>query len=436
MEKTAIILYEHAWNIVWIIAIFGAIFYFVKVLRKCYKGEYADVPYIGKFYDEGDVSFRLMHKKSDLKPILILIGIYFAVRILTLVLGFVIKCNFTDYEFSFDNLINELIRWDSHHYIGLAEYGYRNEGDPRFHIVFYPLYPLLVRGFSYICGGSVVAAAFLQPNIFIALSIAVMYKLLKIDFSEKATRNAILLLIFNPFAFFFSLPFTESTFLFLSLLFMFMLRKENFLAAGICGFFAALTKNFGLILLVPYGVQLIMLACRDHYKFTQFIKKLLPGFLILAGFGVYLIINKVVTGNWFQFMIYQKEHWYNEVSCVIKNVTNHFKLFLGENKNLSTKWFLWFGNVTAAIFTMTAIFIKHKKMPFLYNIYALAYIFLTLTVSWLLSGSRYLMASFPAYISYALVLEKSKWLRYAVFGMEFILGVAVFTAFILGASIM
>ena len=173
-------------------------------------------------------------------------------RISTTALAFVIKSVIAEgYTFKLTDLFVELTKWDSHHYIGIAEKGYQNEGDPRFHIVFYPLYPLIVRGLSYLFGGSVRVAAFVEPNIFMALSIAVMYKLLRIDFSQKTTITAILLLIFNPFAFFFSLPFTESTFLFLSLLFMFMLKKENWLAAGICGFFAALTKNFGLIFIIP-----------------------------------------------------------------------------------------------------------------------------------------------------------------------------------------
>ena len=36
-------------------------------------------------------------------------------------------------------------RWDSVHYQSLAEFGYQREGEQRFSIVFYPLYPWLVR---------------------------------------------------------------------------------------------------------------------------------------------------------------------------------------------------------------------------------------------------------------------------------------------------
>lgn len=434
--ETQIILYEHIWNFVLVLAVFGAVFYFIKTLKKSYAGADGETLYVGRFYDKGEPVYRLMPTTSEARQILILIGIYFAVRISTTIFAFVLKTVLSDgYTFSMKNLFSELIKWDSHHYIGIARYGYRNEGDPRFHIVFYPLYPLLVKGFSYLFGGNITAAAFIQPNIFMALSIAVMYKLLRIDFSERTTKTAILLLIFNPFSFFFSLPFTEATFLFLSLLFMLMLKKEKWLIAGICGFFAALTKNFGLILIIPYGVWLITVACKRHFNFKQFICRLLPAFLILVGFGVYLLINKLVTGDWFKFMEYQRDHWYNQISCILQNVTNHFRWFLNENSDMTQKWGTWFSNIAAATVAMTAIYIKHKKMPFLYNIYELAYLFLTLTVSWLLSGARYMLAAFPMYISYALVLN-NKWVRGVVLGVCYLLGIVVMTCFIMNGYIM
>lgn len=436
MDKL-IIIYEHIWNFALVIAVFGAVFYFVKVLRESYRGLDHGVAYIGKFYDNGDAAYKLKPACSEWKSILILIGIFFAVQISHLAIGFILKSVYDPgYTFSFSTILAHCAKWDANHYIGLAQNGYQNTGDPRFHIVFYPLYPLLVRGLSYICGGNITVAAYVESNLFMAMSIAVMYKLLKIDFSERVTWTAILLLILNPFGFFFSFPFTESTFLFLSLLFFFMLRRENWLAAGICGFFAALTRNFGLLMLVPYGVWLITVACKRRYDFKKIVLRLLPAFLVLAGFGVYLLINKIVTGNWFQFMIYQKEHWYQEISCILENVTNHFKWFVNENTNMTHKWFLWFGNVSAACLTMFAIYIKHRKIPFVYNIYTLAYLFLTLMASWLLSGSRYIMAAFPVYIAYALLIDKSKLVRYVGFVIEYLLGAAVLFAYLMNASIM
>ena len=47
-----------------------------------------------------------------------------------------------------------LSRWDGPHYLHLAEDGYQNTGDPRFFIVFFPLFSVrLVRAVSWITGG-------------------------------------------------------------------------------------------------------------------------------------------------------------------------------------------------------------------------------------------------------------------------------------------
>ena len=45
-----------------------------------------------------------------------------------------------------DNQLFIWTQWDAPHYLGIAENGYVTEGDARLHIVFYPLYPYLVRG--------------------------------------------------------------------------------------------------------------------------------------------------------------------------------------------------------------------------------------------------------------------------------------------------
>lgn len=285
-------------------------------------------------------------------------------------------------------------------------------------------------------GISTKVAGFVVSNICMVAAITFMYKLIRIDYSDNIAKTAILLMIFHPYAFFFAFPFTEALFLLLSVLFMYMLRKEKWLIAGIVGFFATLTRNFGLLLIIPYGVYLIMLACKRHYNVKQFVLRLLPVMLIPLSFGVYLYINKTVTGSWFTFMVYQKEHWHQEISCILKNMTMHFSRFIGNQDRIDTRLFLWFGNVLAAAALMASIIIKHKKVPFVYNIYALAYLFLTLTASWLLSGSRYILACFPMYISYALAIGNKKWLKYILLAIEYIYGVAVFVGYICGSSIM
>ena len=55
-------------------------------------------------------------------------------------------------------------RWDASHYLSLAKDGYTGTGDGRFSIVFYPLYPWLVRAVAFVCR-SYFAAALLVSGV-------------------------------------------------------------------------------------------------------------------------------------------------------------------------------------------------------------------------------------------------------------------------------
>ncbi len=444
LEKTLPILYEHAWNFVWVLTIFGAIYYFIETLKKSYKGEERTIEYVGKFKND-QPEYRLVPNKSELMEILILIGVFFLVRFSVIALGFVMKgIGDPEFVFKWKDLGWHLTKWDSNHYIGIAQRWYVSdpEADARFHIVFYPMYPILMRLFSYICGGNFSVASILQPNVFAAVSIAVMYKLLRIDFSKRVTVISILMLIFSPYAFFLNLPFVESTFLLFSLLFLLMVKREKWLIAGIFGCLAALTKVFGLLLIVPYGVWLITVTCKKHDKWWKFVLNVLPAFLVLLGFGIYLYINYDITGNWFQYAIYQKEHWHNEMSCILENTVNHFEWFLTYPDTNISKWTIMFANVVTAILSMFAIWANRKRMPFIYNIYALASLAGPLAASWLISFQRYMVPIFPIFVSYAMLTDriKNKTVGNIVVGILLVIGyllsILVMTGFLCNAQIM
>lgn len=447
--NTVLFIYKWIWFVVLIASMIGAIYLFAKILYLCFKDKDFEIAYVGKFYDKNDACFKLKPSNTELKDILILIGVFAAFRLITFIAGFAFKCIFESgytFEFSLDHILYNFKKWDAPHYINIADHWYVSEDEyllnPNAYvdkeyvlIAFYPLYPLTVKLFSFIVG-DVELSAYFVSNIFFMLSIAAMYKLVRIDYSRQTAITASLLLIFSPYGFFFSLAYTESLFIFLTLVFFIMLKKEKFMYAGILGLLCALTKNFGLLLIIPYGVWLITLACKKHFVFLDFTKRLLPAFLILAGFGIYLCINKAVTGEWFKFMTYQSEHWNQRISCPWKNVVNHMSLFLKENGSMVNKWFIWFGDVASVCFAMIVYWIGRKKIPFIYGIYSLAYIFLTLMVSWLLSGPRYLLVNFPTYIVLAVLCEKQKSIKMSVISAEIILSIICTVGYLANANIM
>lgn len=444
---TVLLIYKIIWFIVLVVAMGGAIWLFACTLHRSIKGKDEEVAYVGRFYDKDNDCFRLMPQKHEWKDILMLIGVFFLYRLVAITLTYIIKVIFEPgYTFDITKIFYEFTKWDAHHYLSIADHWYVSEeqyladstkyADKEYvFLAFYPLYPIIVRIFGYVFGNLNFSAHFVS-NLFFVLSIAAMYKLVRMDFKRQTAIIATLMLILSPYGFFFAFAFTESLFLFLTLMFFIMLKKENWLVAGIFGLFAALTKNFGLIFVVPYGVWLITVSCKRKYNFGKFVLRLLPGFLILAGFGIYLYINKSVSGDWFKFMEYQNNHWHNRISCPLANVVNHFSLFLNEHGSFSNKWFIWFGDVSSICFAMLVCYIGCKKIPFTYTIYSLAFIFLTTTVSWLLSGPRYLLVNFPTYIALAAVSENKAWLRWTIIVGEIILGMIALVGYMTNSNVM
>jgi len=157
-------------------------------------------------------------------------------------------------------------RWDSEWYLLIAEEGYagervtsRFEGlnvayEPEATAGFLPLYPMLIRMLSPLIGG--VAAGVLISNVCLAGALVLLYRLVCFESGGGAAgRDAGLaacaaLLVF-PMSLFLSAVYAESLFLLLSLAVFELARRGRFAAAGAAGAGAALTRPFGVLLVVP-----------------------------------------------------------------------------------------------------------------------------------------------------------------------------------------
>ena len=84
-------------------------------------------------------------------------GKAFLVRILFYLAGFFICTYFVEYyasmeQFTFENFLESWERWDARHYINLADLGYQDyiEDGQHLFLVFFPLYPWVVRIVHYV----------------------------------------------------------------------------------------------------------------------------------------------------------------------------------------------------------------------------------------------------------------------------------------------
>jgi MFS family permease len=146
------------------------------------------------------------------------------------------------------NAIDATERQDAVWYLRLADEGWSGEDASA---AFFPLYPLTVRAVAWILPGSdELIAALLVSNAAFLGALLALFALTADAFGERVARRAIVVAALFPTAFFFLAPYTESLFLFLSILAFRAARWDRWGHVAVTGALAALTRSVG-ILLIP-----------------------------------------------------------------------------------------------------------------------------------------------------------------------------------------
>jgi len=181
--------------------------------------------------------------------------------------------------------MNNQVAWDSEYYLGIAVGGYDDPNVPhltptgiqtvvRDHVVsqsgsnfnerislsyaFFPFYPMMIRFFSYplqILGLNPIATATLAGVVVSALGallgMLALYDITRDSLGEDGALRAVFYLIVFPTGFFLIQVYTEGLFVGLAFACLAMLKRKNWLLAGIFGACATMTRAVGVTLLIP-----------------------------------------------------------------------------------------------------------------------------------------------------------------------------------------
>lgn len=147
----------------------------------------------------------------------------------------------------FTLLIDAGVRMDAWWYVRIVEHGYTFSTRHISSIVFYPLYPLLIKAVSLITG-NVFLAGMLISTLCLFLSVLVLQRWLDGRGLGNASAMTLGVMLCFPFGFFWVSMYTESLFLFLALATFIFFEKQRFAPAATCAFLAVLARPTGLIL--------------------------------------------------------------------------------------------------------------------------------------------------------------------------------------------
>jgi hypothetical protein len=143
------------------------------------------------------------------------------------------------------NLFTAWERFDALWFLRIATAGYAG-GDGS--AAFFPLYPLAIRGVSFVIGGHPLAAALVVSNAAFLGALIVLFFLTSSELSPGAARKTVLYISIFPTAFFFLAPYSESLFLLVSVGSFWAARRRRWPLAGALGALAAATRVFGILL--------------------------------------------------------------------------------------------------------------------------------------------------------------------------------------------
>jgi hypothetical protein len=142
-------------------------------------------------------------------------------------------------------------RWDVIHCQRIAAQGYTDHQSS----VFPPLFPALTKVVGTVLGGHHLLAALLVSNLSFLVALIYFCKLTQLDYAREVARRATLYLAIFPTAFFFLVPYSESLFFLLVVLFFYTARHQCWTAASVEAGLAAFTKIQGLVLIVPLSCE-------------------------------------------------------------------------------------------------------------------------------------------------------------------------------------
>jgi hypothetical protein len=286
-------------------------------------------------------------------------------------------------------------RWDSAHYRLLAESGYSATGEERFSLVFYPLFPWLVRCVAFVVRDFFTSAVIVSGLASLAAGL-LLQRLAQLDAPLAIARNAVWFLMIFPTSYFLHINYTESLFLALVIGCLLAARRDCWAIAGMLGLCASLTRVNGLLLGPVLAVEVW-----QRYRLTKRIdwRWLWVG-AVAVGFLGYLALNYKVTGDPFAFTKLMEDRWYKKFTPPWVGIREVWERVPGSNRTEGLHEMLFI-----ALGFVCTIWCWLRLRPSYAVWMTLNWLLITST-AFVVSVPRYTLTFFPMFILFALLAAK------------------------------
>lgn len=366
-------------------------------------------------------------------------------RVGLLLAGMAAAILLSDGGLTWERAFQQLQRWDAAHYIHLIEEGYQGytENGQHLFLVFFPGYVWAARLLRLVIPSTALAGTALSCLCY-GGACCYLYRLAGEAYNGRVAWDALLYMSLFPFSFFSGLVMTEGLFLLATTGACWYAWRGKWLAFGLFGALAALTRMTGLLVIVV-GVIRLLEAYRPlelpvGKSLGRCWKPLLLGLpltlLPAAGTLLYLLLNLWVDGDPFAFASHQ-EHWHQGYLW-ISQVVEYIGRYLGDNLGSSFGWAVWAPALALFVVGLALLYwaALRKGHPAGLLAYGFCFFVATYSLSWLLSAGRYLSTCFVLFLFLAKLTQRRPALRAALLGGEGVLLGVYLCAFLAGAQVM
>ena len=150
-------------------------------------------------------------------------------------------------------VVQPMRNWDGFWYSLIAELGYVHSATT----AFWPLYPWSMRFLGTLLVIPYETAGYILSNVAFLIALVVLHRFVTENWGQDVARRTTPLLAFFPTAFFFTAVYSESFFLLFSVLAFSWARSGRWWLAGAAALLAGLTRNVGVLLIVPLGIMFL-----------------------------------------------------------------------------------------------------------------------------------------------------------------------------------
>lgn len=322
--------------------------------------------------------------------------------------------------------------FDGVHYLRIAQDGYLAQ----YSQAFFPLFPILIRYFSYIfprvkdlntilfIDPSFFYSGIILSNIFFLGALCVLYKLINIDFKKDVAFLSIILLLVFPTSFFFGSIYTESLFLLLAVSSIYLIRKGNFFWAAVIIAFSTATRITGVLLIPLYLIEVYKSKKIFNYIWTL---------ITPLGLFVYMYFLKMTFNDPLYFLsaqpIFGAGRSSTQIILLPQVIYRYIKIFLSTNV-FTLSFFNAFLEFIFTLIPLTILIVFFKKMRLSYWIFSISALLLATLTGTFSSMPRYVFMSVVLLFPY-LIIRFRKYVKPAILA-SVVLGILLTMLFIRG----